>query len=593
MGEMNPVQGPKNTQTGNSRQKMGISPLGSIRVRIIGIAMLAIVSVSITQIIIFGSLSRQQFKDMVMCYMEDMADSYQKTMNIRVADLAEVGEQPDVEFWEEMVGGLDIMGMDGSYAYIVDRNGTMCYHPTASRIGSRVENEAVNGALVELNRRIIPKEAVAIKYVYQGANKYAAYSVTENGDYIFVITADEDAALKSSDGNMKSSDEIVLISIYWGCITMVICMVIVFCICDIIVRPLKKIAELAMTFAELDFREDQAQKKFSAKKDETGAISRAVDTLRGHLSGVISRIEGHSATVMETSHKLNEDVDLIFGTVRQVEQAVQEMAKGSSAQAGETQQAMESIVLMGGMIEENSREMDELHKMAEGMYTSSEVAAETLDTMDTVNRKAQQAIDLIYEQTNTTNESAVKIKEATSVITSIANQTNLLSLNASIEAARAGEQGRGFAVVAGEIQNLAEESNESAKMIEGIIAHLIEDSEKAVQTMDEVKMVMAHQNENVGLTRDKFSEMHGGVKKTIEGIRNIAEKMEQIDATRSNVVDVVQNLTALAEENAAGTEEVSASVTEVGEHMSNIARKSGELRQIADGLQSEMKVFTI
>ncbi len=227
------------------------------------------------------------------------------------------------------------------------------------------------------------------------------------------------------------------------------------------------------------------------------------------------------------------------------------------------------------------------------MYTSSEVAAETLDTMDTVNRKAQQAIDLIYEQTNTTNESAVKIKEATSVITSIANQTNLLSLNASIEAARAGEQGRGFAVVAGEIQNLAEESNESAKMIEGIIAHLIEDSEKAVQTMDEVKMVMAHQNENVGLTRDKFSEMHGGVKKTIEGIRNIAEKMEQIDATRSNVVDVVQNLTALAEENAAGTEEVSASVTEVGEHMSNIARKSGELRQIADGLQSEMKVFTI
>lgn len=592
MGEMSPTQ-TYAREGKNSRQSMGISAVGSIRVRIIFIAMLAIVSVSITQIIIFGSMSRQQFKDMVICYMEDLADSYQKTMNIRVADLAGEGLQPDVKFWEEMVGGLDIMGMEGSYAYIVDQNGIMCYHPTADRIGSQVENEAVNGALVEIKQGRIPKEAVCIKYVYRGENKYAAYSVTEDGSYIFVITADENTALKSSNENMKSSDEIVLISIFWGCITMVICMVIVFFICDIIVKPLKKIAELAMTFAELDFREDQSQKRLSAKKDEIGAISRAVDTLRGHLSGVIGRIEGHSDTVMETSHMLSEDADLIFGTVKQVEQAVQEMAKGSTSQAQDTQQAMENIVLMGSMIEENSLEMDDLHKTAEGMYASSQVAASTLNTMDVVNRKAQQAIDLIYEQTNTTNESAAKIKEATTLITSIANQTNLLSLNASIEAARAGEQGRGFAVVAGQIQKLAEESNESAKQIEGIIAHLIQDSEKAVQTMDEVKVVMANQNENVGLTRDQFSEMHSGVKKTIEGIRNIAEKMEQIDTTRSDVVAIVQNLTALAEENAAGTEEVSASVTEVGEHMSRIARKSGELRQIADGLQSEMKVFTI
>ncbi|MCI8463380.1 MAG: HAMP domain-containing protein [Lachnospiraceae bacterium] len=593
MAEINPTQTYGRAGERNSWQKMGISAAGSIRVRIIFIAMLAIVSVSVTQIIIFGSMSRQQFKDMVICYMEDLADSYQKTMNIRVADLAEEGRQPDVEFWEEMVGGLDIMGMEGSYAYIVDRNGTMCYHPTADRIGSRVENEAVNAALVELKQGIIPQKAVSIKYVYRGENKYAAYSVTEDGSYIFVITADETTALKSSNENMKSSDEIVIASIFWGCITMLICMVIVFFICDIIVKPLKKIAELAMTFAELDFREDQDQKKLSVKKDEIGAISRAVDTLRGHLCRVIGRIESHSATVMETSHMLSEDADSIFGTVKQVERAVQEMAKGSTSQAGETQQAMESIVLMGSMIEENSMEMEELHKTAEGMYSSSEVAASALSTMDTVNRKAQQAIDLIYEQTNTTNESAMKIKEAATLITSIANQTNLLSLNASIEAARAGEQGRGFAVVAGQIQKLAEESNESAKQIEGIIAHLIQDSEKAVQTMDEVKVVMENQNENVELTREQFSEMHSGVKKTIEGIRSIAEKMEQIDSTRSGVVDIVQNLTALAEENAAGTEEVSASVTEVGEHMSRIAGKSGELRQIADELQSEIEVFTI
>lgn len=593
MEQGKPAQRHEREKMKKSRKELGISAIGSIRVRIIFIAMMAILSVSITQIVIFGSLSRQQFEDMVICYMEDLADSYQKTMNIRVAELAEEGKQPDAAFWEKMVGGLDIMDMEGSYAYIVDRTGRMCYHPTAEKIGSQVENQAVNVAVTKMKEGNIPKEAVSVKYEYHGAQKYAVYSVTEDGSYIFVITADEDTALKSSNGNMKSSDEIVIISIFWGGITMLICMVIVFFICDIIVKPLKHIAELAMTFAELDFREDQSQKKLSAKKDEIGAISRAVDTLRGHLSGVIGRIEGHSATVMETSHMLNEDTDLIFGTVKQVEQAVQEMAKGSSAQAEETQRAMESIVLMGSMIEENSVEMDGLHNTAEGMYSSSEVAATTLNTMDAVNRKAQEAIDLIYEQTNTTNESAVKIKAATTLITSIAEQTNLLSLNASIEAARAGEQGRGFAVVAGQIQKLAEESNESAKQIEEIIAHLIEDSEKAVQTMDEVKVVMADQNENVGMTRERFAEMHGGVEKTIQGIRSIAEKMEQIDKTRTGVVDIVQNLTSLAEENAAGTQEVSASVVEVGEHMSRIANNSGELRQIADALQSEMEIFII
>ena len=308
---------------------------------------------------------------------------------------------------------------------------------------------------------------------------------------------------------------------------------------------------------------------------------------------MIGRIEDHSATVMETSHRLNSDTEMIFNTVQQVDQAVQDMADGAMSQADETQKATENIVLMGSMIEENSMEMEELNKTAEGMYSSSEVAARTLDTMEEVNRKAQNAIDLIYEQTNTTNESAMKIKAATTLITSIAEETNLLSLNAAIEAARAGEQGRGFAVVAEQIQKLAEESNESAKQIGQIIALLMTDSEKAVQTMSEVKQVMEDQNENVGMTKEQFEEMHGGIAKTIEGIRSIADKMEKIDNTRINVVDIVQNLTSLAQENAAGTEESSASVTEVGEHMSAITQKSGELRKIADDLQKEMEVFIL
>lgn len=583
----------ENKETTGSKAGLGISTLSSIRARIIFMAMGAIVIVGITLIAIFTSMSGEQFKDMVTSYMNDMADSYGKTMNILVSDLAEEGKEPDTAFWEEMVGGVNIMDLDGSYAYIVDKNGTMCYHPTASKIGSPVENEAVNGAVAQIQAGNIPEGTVSVKYEYNGEKKYAAYSVTDDGSYIFVITADEDAAMKSSGGEMKSSDEIFWTCIFWGCITMLICMTGTFFCCNIIVQPLRRIAEMTMKFAGLDFREDLSQKKLSERKDEIGAISRAVDILRRELVSVIGKIEAHSDTVMQTSHRLDTDAETISNAVKQVDLAVQDMADGAMAQADETQKATENIVLMGSMIEESSVEMEELNKTAESMYSSSEVAAKTLDVMDEVNRKAQSAIGLIYDQTNTTNESAVKIKAATTLITSIAEETNLLSLNAAIEAARAGEQGRGFAVVAEQIQKLAEESNESAKQIGQIIELLMNDSEKAVQTMGEVKQIMEDQNENVGMTRERFAEMHSGIDKTIEGIRIIAEKMEKIDNTRVNVVDIVQNLTSIAQENAAGTEETSASVTEVGEHMFRIARNAGELRTIADGLQEEMGVFCL
>lgn len=582
-----------NRERADIKAEMGISALASIRARIIFMAMGAIVIVGITLIAIFNSMSSKQFKDMVVCYMNDMAESYGKTMNIRVSDLARDGKEPDTAFWEEMVGGVNIMDLDGSYAYIVDRNGTMCYHPTADKIGNPVENEVVSGAVAQIQAGNIPQGTVSVKYEYKGEKKYAAYSVTDDGAYIFVITADEDAAMKSSGGEMKSSSEIFWTCIFWGCITMLICMVGTFFCCNIIVLPLRRIAEMTMRFAGLDFREDPDQKKMSERKDEIGAISRAIDILRDHLCGVIGKIEEHSDTIMQNSNRLNNDTEMIHNTIGQVDQAVQEMADGAMSQADETQKATEDIVLMGSMIEESNMEMEGLNKTAESMYSSSEVAAKTLDKMDEVNRKAQQAIELIYEQTNTTNDSAVKIKAATTLITTIAEQTNLLSLNAAIEAARAGEQGRGFAVVAEQIQKLAEESNESAKQIGQIIELLIADSEKAVQTMDEVKQVMEDQNENVGMTKERFAEMHAGIDKTIEGIRAIADKMEKIDNTRVNVVDIVQNLTSLAQENAAGTEETSASVTEVGEHMSLISQSAGELKQIADGLQKEMEVFRL
>ena len=240
-----------------------------------------------------------------------------------------------------------------------------------------------------------------------------------------------------------------------------------------------------------------------------------------------------------------------------------------------------------------NEEVTELRNNAEEIRLADEKASDTLKRLNEINEKARHSIDVISEQTNTTNVSATKIREATTLITSIAEETNLLSLNASIEAARAGEQGRGFAVVASQIQKLAEQSNDSARQIESIIDKLIEDSEKAVATMEEVTEIMNTQSEHVSQTEESFTHVQKGLDKSMEGIDNIAKRTQQMDTARSNVVDVVQNLTAIAEENAASTEETSASVTEMSNIVQNIAEGASRLYQIAGNLEQEMKKFRV
>ena len=148
-----------------------------------------------------------------------------------------------------------------------------------------------------------------------------------------------------------------------------------------------------------------------------------------------------------------------------------EIADGANSQAEETQKATENIILIGTMVEETVGQVEKLSENAQAMQKAGDEAIETLKQLDSTNGKTKEAIDRIYAQTHTTNESALKIKEATTMIAEIAEETNLLSLNASIEAARAGEQGKGFAVVAAQIQKLAEQSNESARQIEEITIH--------------------------------------------------------------------------------------------------------------------------
>ena len=199
----------------------------------------------------------------------------------------------------------------------------------------------------------------------------------------------------------------------------------------------------------------------------------------------------------------------------------------------------------------------------------------------------------IAQQINTTNESAQTIREAVELITAIAEETSLLSLNASIEAARAGEHGRGFAVVATEIQKLADQSSNSAKQIEDVIDVLLKESEASVKIMTEVETIVDEQQKKLTETKEKFSSVTENVNVSHEETTGIKNHTVDCNDARSKVVDVISNLSAISEENAASTEETTASMQELNATINILAESATKLKDLSVDLQKEISFFKL
>ncbi len=556
----------------------------SIRTKIVAVLIVAMVALAVCVSVIYTENVKKQLMELNQNYLYDLAVAYGKEIEQQI-DLQGYNTATNYNNLAATLSDVGVEGMESSYAYLVSSDGTMLYHPTRDKVGQPVENAVVKGVVEKLQTGTAPEPEV-VHYDYKGASKYAAYSITERGNCILTISVDEDEV-------MKPVMDLIGVGTVCSLALAVLFVLIAYIIVNRIVKPIIEVTNIVGRLADMDLSEIEGQERLVARKDETGMMCRAVAELRNHLANVVFDLRDQSEQLFHASDSLNNNASETATTIEQVEKAVSEISDGASSQANETQKATENVILMGNMVEETAQEVDNLIANANDMKASSDEASATLTELERINTQAKQAIDVIYEQTNTTNESAMRIREATSLITSIAEETNLLSLNASIEAARAGEQGRGFAVVAGQIQKLAEQSNESARQIEGIIDSLIEDSQKSVATMDEVNEIMSNQISSVEKTDEIFTQVKEGINASIDGVNRISDKTKKLDQARVNVVDVVQNLTAIAQENAASTEETSASVTEVSSIVYNISTNASQLKEVANGLEQNMNIFKL
>ena len=527
--------------------------------------------------------SRLSYKRLAWNYMEDLALAYGR----QVENLLGQGGSFDSGALEHILMNANLEGVESSYTYIVDSEGNMLYHPNKDKIGKSVENVIVKGYIQDLKSGIKHDTGV-VEYDYNGSIKYAACYTDGNGRFILVVSADDDDVLKDSASLIV---KVTAISLIIG----MAAIVVVFIFIRKIVAPLSYAANAVEELAALDFRvkNERQERRFAGLKDEVGNIMRAVLKLRGELTAVVTELKNQSGNLFEQSDSLSKSASDTMNNMKDTDRAVDEMANGATMLAQETQSASENVIEIGNMIDKVNDNTEELAKDADNMKELGENAENILRQLIAGPKEMVTHIGVVNDKTHEANKAAGKISEVVNLITEIASQTNLLSLNASIEAARAGEAGRGFAVVAENIKQLAEQTTSSAADIQDIIHDLEQKSGETVEKTEAVNNIVNKQSEDMKQTADILNQVITGITGLIDKIDSIAVSVANMDKSKENVVDVIGNLSSVSQENAASTEETSASTTMAMETAKKIADEAVKLKDIAQELEDRMKQFII
>ena len=328
-----------------------------------------------------------------------------------------------------------------------------------------------------------------------------------------------------------------------------------------------------------------------SRNDSVGNMCRGIQTLDEGLSEIVSGVKDQCATLKETSENCTEIANVINRSISQIDKAVQGIANSTTTQAQNAIDAGNNVTIMGNMVEDTSAQVTQLVQMTDEMAKAAANAQNILQELNDNMGNVKVSVESISEKTNQTHASVEEASRMTEVITAIAEQTNLLSLNASIEAARAGEHGKGFAVVASEIQKLAEQSSQAAVDIQNILQQLRDNSKNSVDKMEDVQQIILEQEEKISNTNTVFETVEHSIEKSVEGIDAIQKKTEILDDARMKTVEIVQNVSAIAQENAASTEETAAELDQVTELLGQLDKVTDSLGNVTNRLEHKINKF--
>ena len=551
---------------------------GTFATKIIVMVILAVIVSNVICMVFLLESSKKQITDSVKHTMVDVINT---TSKITENEISNSGvDDLDYDGYANNLSDVKLEGIDSAYMYVVQKDGTMLYHPTKEKVGQPVENAVIKGVVKQLQDGKKPGTTV-VEYDFNGTTKYSAYTILNN-ENILVLTADESEAL-------AGITTVTGVAVGIIAIVVLIAIIISFIMGRRLMRPLVKVSTIIEDVANGNIEADFSVVKES--NDEIGLIIEKMKELTQSLGSIVGKIRNSSDTMSSNSYELNDTSSQTLAANNEISKAVEDVAEGSTGMAASISKINENLLEMSNETKDINASVDEIKNQTVAVQDSSKIMNDKIKSMQDSSHKMDEGISAISKRIETVNTTVDKVSNIVSVIEEISSETNLLSLNASIEAARAGDAGKGFAVVAQEIRVLSDNTNTELENIKQIISSLVEECRYCVQASGTIVEDNAKQKEEIKAVLDEFGSLDEQIQKTAEKADEIEELVTAMIELNDDITKSSNSLTDVSAANAAATEEMNANIEELNAMMNGVSEMAGHMNDESDGLKEALSFF--
>jgi methyl-accepting chemotaxis protein len=385
------------------------------------------------------------------------------------------------------------------------------------------------------------------------------------------------------------SRKIVLNFAIFGIISTIL-LVLTIILIRYIIRSIKAISDDVDRIATGDF---VTKIKPHSVISDFNNIGDSLEKMRHDLRNALVRVIDHAGSVNDKAEHAKTNISSSQKTTNDISAAVNDLATGATAMAEDVQSTSSITINIGSSVDNVLESANANMKRGRQVYEESSKVKGQLEQIKEQDQKNDEMATQVADSVNETASVVAQISTAAESIISIASQTNLLALNASIEAARAGEAGKGFAVVADNIKDLAGNTNKLAGEITNMLSTITDYSENNKQLTESIKEAIT--NETVALEEmsESFEQMLSLLRETEEGNKQIVELVEIMNRDKEEILNSVESLSSISEENAASTQETSASLMQLDTAMENVVEQAVDLQKIAEELTGNVKYFKV